>query len=162
MLRHLLSVFQRKFKVILFFLLLSAVLLHLVLDLASSHGSCGCSPKLTDPLGLPPADSILPNQNKLNLRILQDFSGSNGSLEKGSHLLGGTSYPSGRSNTDHQGLSFKHQEHEEKIWADRSKLAALFDHPLYKIPTPPVTVKDKLFVTTSRNKLKLKSWSDEW
>ncbi|KAL8221905.1 UNVERIFIED_CONTAM: hypothetical protein K2H54_074639 [Gekko kuhli] len=115
-------------------------------------------------MGLLPADPSVAVQNKLNLRILQDFSGSNGSLEKGSHLLGGTSYPGDRSNTDHQGHSFKHQEAEEKIvWADRSKLAALFDHPLYKIPTPAVMAKDKLFATNAKAKFQLKSSrSDEW
>lgn len=166
MLRHLPSVLQRKFKVVIFFLLLLAVLIHMVLDLAfsSGHGSCGGSPKITDPMGLPPADPILAVQNKLNLRILQDFSGSNGSLEKGSHLLGGTSYPGGRSHTDPEGHSFKRQEAKEKIlWADRSKLAALFDHPLYKIPTPAITSKDKLFVIKPKIKFKLKSSrSDEW
>nr|XP_056702529.1 extracellular serine/threonine protein kinase FAM20C-like [Euleptes europaea] len=166
MLRHLPSVLQRKFKVVLFFLLLLAVLIHMVLDLAfsSSHGSCGCSPKLTDPTGLLPTNPILEVQNKLNLRILQDFSGSNGSLEKRSHLLGGTSYPGVRNNMDLQGHGFKHQEAKEKpVWADRSKLAALFDHPLYKIPTPEVTVKDKLFVTKHKIRFSLESsGSDKW
>ncbi|XP_015274656.1 PREDICTED: extracellular serine/threonine protein kinase FAM20C-like [Gekko japonicus] len=166
MLRHLPSVLQRKFKVVLFFLLLLALLIHMVLDLAfsSGRGSCGCSPKIADPMGLLPADPSAAVQNKLNLRILQDFSGSNGSLEKGSRLLGGTPYPGDRSNMDHQGHSFKHQEAEEKIvWADRSKLAALFDHPLYKIPTPAVMAKDKLFVTNAKIKFQLKSSrSDEW
>ncbi|XP_060101425.1 extracellular serine/threonine protein kinase FAM20C-like [Heteronotia binoei] len=163
MLRHLPSVLQRKFKVVIFFLLLLAVLIHIILDLAfsSGHGSSDCSPKTMDPMGLLPANPILGIQNKLNLRILQDFSGSNGSLEKGSHFLGGTSYPGGRSNTDHQDHSFKHQE--ANVWGDKFKLAALFDHPLYKIPTPAVTAKDKLFVINSKIKFKLKSSrSDEW
>ncbi|XP_054843972.1 extracellular serine/threonine protein kinase FAM20C-like [Eublepharis macularius] len=163
MLRHLPSVFQRKFKVALFFLLLLAVLIHMVLDLAfsSGHGSCGCSPQIMDPMGLPPPNSILAVQNKMNLRNLQDFSGSNGSLEKGSHLLEDMLYPDG---TNKQGHSFKHQEAKAKTeQAGRSKLAALFDHPLYKIPTPKITEKDKLFVTNPKIKFTLKSSeSDDW
>uniref|UniRef100_A0ACB8FPM9 Uncharacterized protein n=1 Tax=Sphaerodactylus townsendi TaxID=933632 RepID=A0ACB8FPM9_9SAUR len=116
-----------------------------------------------DPMGLLPTNPILEVQNKLNLRILQDFSSSNGSLEKRSHLPEGTSYLGGRNNMDLQGHSFKHQEEKEKtVSADRSKLAALFDHPLYKVPTPELMVKDKLFVTSPKIKLTLKiSESDE-
>ncbi|XP_077195586.1 extracellular serine/threonine protein kinase FAM20C-like [Paroedura picta] len=164
MLRHLPSVLQRKFKVLLFFLLLLAVLIHMVLDLAfsSGHGSCGCSPKTTDPMNLLPADPVLAVQNKLNLRILQDFSGSNGSLEKGSHFLGGTSHPGSRSNMDHEGI--KHQEAKGKtVWTEKTKLAALFDHPLYKTPTPALMAKDKLFVIKPKIKYKLESsGSSEW
>ncbi|NWS68255.1 FA20C kinase, partial [Crotophaga sulcirostris] len=44
-----------------------------------------------------------------------------------------------------------------------SKLAALFKHPLYNIPIPEVTEKDKLFVVNPTEKFSLhSSRSDEW
>ncbi|NWH65833.1 FA20C kinase, partial [Geococcyx californianus] len=44
-----------------------------------------------------------------------------------------------------------------------SKLAALFKHPLYNIPIPEVTEKDKLFVVNPMEKFSLhSSGSDEW
>ncbi|NWR59839.1 FA20C kinase, partial [Bucorvus abyssinicus] len=44
-----------------------------------------------------------------------------------------------------------------------SKLAALFEHPLYNIPIPEVTEKDKLFVVNPMEKFSLRSsGSDEW
>ncbi|KFQ40464.1 Extracellular serine/threonine protein kinase FAM20C, partial [Mesitornis unicolor] len=44
-----------------------------------------------------------------------------------------------------------------------SKLAALFEHPLYNIPIPEVTEKDKLFVVNPTEKFSLhSSRSDEW
>lgn len=161
------SVIQRKFKVILFFILLLAVLIHTVLDLTffSGHGSCGFSPKVTDSMGIPASNPMLSVQNKLNLRILQDFSGtSKGSLEKGSRPLDGGPHTTVSSNVAHQEHSFKHKAAAENpIWKGSSKLVALFDHPLYKIPTPTVTKKDKLFVPNAKVKFSIKSsGSDEW
>ncbi|KFO13175.1 Extracellular serine/threonine protein kinase FAM20C, partial [Balearica regulorum gibbericeps] len=44
-----------------------------------------------------------------------------------------------------------------------SKLVALFEHPLYNIPVPEVTEKDKLFVVNPMEKFSLRSsGSDEW
>ncbi|NXK53363.1 FA20C kinase, partial [Chauna torquata] len=44
-----------------------------------------------------------------------------------------------------------------------SKLAALFEHPLYNIPVPEVTDKDKLFVVNPVEKFSLQSsGSEEW
>ncbi|NWJ03932.1 FA20C kinase, partial [Crypturellus undulatus] len=44
-----------------------------------------------------------------------------------------------------------------------SKLAALFKHPLYKVPIPEVTDGDKLFVVNPMEKFSLRSsGSDEW
>ncbi|NXT12093.1 FA20C kinase, partial [Prunella fulvescens] len=44
-----------------------------------------------------------------------------------------------------------------------SKLAALFEHPLYNIPVPEVTEKDKLFIVNPTEKFSLRSsGSDEW
>lgn len=57
------------------------------------------------------------------------------------------------------------QRHEEGNagWTKGSKLAALFEHPLYNIPIPKVTEKDKLFIVNPMEKFSLRSsGSDEW
>ncbi|XP_077791088.1 extracellular serine/threonine protein kinase FAM20C-like isoform X2 [Podarcis muralis] len=159
MVHHLPSLFQRKFKVILCFLLLLALLVHIVLDLTLSAGldSCGCTRKGEDQ-----PSPALSAQNKLNLRILQDFSGSNSSLEKGVHSPEGVPHAGSRGNTPLQSHNFEPKEAEEKpTWTGRSKLAALFDHPLYKIPIPKVMKKDKLFATRPKMKMFVRS-SNEW
>ncbi|XP_061438705.1 extracellular serine/threonine protein kinase FAM20C-like [Rhineura floridana] len=166
MVRHLPSLLQRKFKAILCVLLLLALLVHMLLDLTLSagHDSCGCTQKTADLLAFPPPSPILSAQNKLNLRILQDFSGSNSSLEKRSRSPEGVPHTGSRSDMLFRSHSFKQHETEEKpTWSGGSKLAALFDHPLYKIPTSKVMKKDKLFVTKPKVKLFVKSSaSDEW
>ncbi|XP_034984304.2 extracellular serine/threonine protein kinase FAM20C-like [Zootoca vivipara] len=159
MVHHLPSLFQRKFKAILCFLLLLAVLVHMVLDLTLSAGldSCGCTRKGEDQ-----PSPALSAQNKLNLRILQDFSGSNSSLEKGVHSPEGVPHAGSRGNTPLQSHNLEPKEAEEKpTLTGRSKLAALFDHPLYKIPTPKMTKKDKLFATRPKVKMFVRS-SNEW
>ncbi|XP_062990629.1 extracellular serine/threonine protein kinase FAM20C-like [Elgaria multicarinata webbii] len=165
MVRHLPSLFQRKFKTILCFFLLLAVLIHMVLDLTlSGHASCGCSPKVKDPLGLASPSPVSSVQNKLSLRILPNISGNNFFLKKGFHLPEGLPQADGRSNTSLQSHSSEQQAVEEKpTWTGRSKLTALFDHPLYKIPIPKITKKDKLFGNKPKMKLFIrKSESDEW
>ncbi|KAH0616879.1 hypothetical protein JD844_028329 [Phrynosoma platyrhinos] len=165
MLRHLPSLVQRKLKAILCFLLILVILIHMLLDftLPAGHDSCGCTPKVADPLDLPALNPILSVQNKLNLRILQDFSGSNSSLEKAFHLTEAVPQTSGRNTTPLYSHSLNKQETDEKpTWTGRSKLVALFEHPLYNVPTPKIVKKDKLFVTKPKIKLFVKnSGSDE-
>ncbi|XP_053114436.1 extracellular serine/threonine protein kinase FAM20C-like isoform X2 [Hemicordylus capensis] len=165
MAHHLPSLLQRKFKVIVFFFLLLAVLIHIVLDLAIpvGHNSCVYTPKVTDFMGVLPSSPISSVQNKLNLRILQDFSGSNSSLEKGLRSLEGGSHTGGGSDGVLQSHNVKEQSEAKTGGTGKSKLAALFDHPLYKIPTPKITKKDKLFIKKPKVKLYVKSsGSDEW
>ncbi|EMP27015.1 Dentin matrix protein 4 [Chelonia mydas] len=59
---------------------------------------------------------------------------------------------------------FEHQwEDVKSAWTGRSKMAALFEHPLYKIPIPELVKKDKLFSVNPKEKFTLKnSGSDEW
>uniref|UniRef100_U3KD75 FAM20 C-terminal domain-containing protein n=1 Tax=Ficedula albicollis TaxID=59894 RepID=U3KD75_FICAL len=93
-----------------------------------------------------------------NLRILQDFSGSNGSLEK-------SSQPQREGLRLRAGEPEIQQQHEEGNagWTKGSKLAALFEHPLYNIPVPEVTERDKLFIINPMEKFSLhSSRSDEW
>nr|XP_032638771.1 extracellular serine/threonine protein kinase FAM20C-like [Chelonoidis abingdonii] len=166
MLRRLQTLLQRKFKILLFFLLVLALLMHMALDLAlpAAPSSCSCIPKAANPLGLPPSGPLVSVQKKLSLRILQDFSGSNGSLEKGSRSLEGRPPAGDRSKTVLRDRDFKHQWAGVKsAWTGRSKMAALFEHPLYKIPIPELVKKDKLFSVNPKEKFTLKSsGSDEW
>ncbi|XP_057281308.1 extracellular serine/threonine protein kinase FAM20C-like [Pezoporus wallicus] len=153
--RRLQTLFQRKCKVSLLFLLFLALLVHLVMDLAlpAACGRCGCDMKALKTLGVPSGSPVLAGPKKLSLRILQDFSGSNSSLEKSSQLQGragelGRQRQHGEGNTGQ---------------TERSKLEALFEHPLYNIPVPAVTEKDKLFVVNPMEKFSLRSsGSDEW
>ncbi|XP_009706736.1 PREDICTED: extracellular serine/threonine protein kinase FAM20C-like, partial [Cariama cristata] len=146
--RRLQTLFQRKFKVSLLFLLLLALLVHLVMDLAlpAARRPCGCDAKAPKTSSVPSGSPVLAGPEKLSLRILQDFSGSNGSLEKpqgtGLHARAGEGNVAG---------------------TEGSKLGALFEHPLYNIPIPEVTEKDRLFVVNPAEKFSLRSsGSDEW
>ncbi|XP_074434919.1 extracellular serine/threonine protein kinase FAM20C-like isoform X3 [Larus michahellis] len=158
--RRLQTLFQRKFKITLLFLLLLALLVHLAMDLALSTapGPCGCDAKAPKASGIPSGSPVLAGPKKLSLRILQDFSGSNGSLEKSSHPQGAG--PHTRAGDP----GIRRQSGEGNAGrTEGSKLAALFDHPLYNIPIPEVTEKDKLFVVNPMEKFSLRSsGSDEW
>lgn len=156
---HLSSLLQRKFKIILLGILLLVVSIHMVdLMLPSGHGACDYTPKVMDSMGISSPNTVLPVQNKPNLRILQDFSGSNSSLDKGFHSPEGLPPEGSKSNAASKDHSSKQQEAKEKpTWTGKSKLLALFDHPLYKVPTPKVTKKDKLFVKKPKVKLYVKS-----
>ncbi|XP_069663315.1 extracellular serine/threonine protein kinase FAM20C-like isoform X2 [Haliaeetus albicilla] len=158
--RRLQTLFQRKFKVSLLFLLLLTLLVHLAMDLVlpAAHGPCGCDAKAPKASGVPSGNPVLAGPKKLSLRLLQDFSGSNGSLEKGSQLQGAR--PQARDGKP----GVRHQHGEGNAGqTEGSKLAALFEHPLYNIPMPEVTEKDKLFVVNPMEKFSLRSSrSDEW
>uniref|UniRef100_A0A8C9EMM2 FAM20 C-terminal domain-containing protein n=1 Tax=Pavo cristatus TaxID=9049 RepID=A0A8C9EMM2_PAVCR len=158
--RQLQTLVQRKFKVFLLLLLLLALLLHVTMDLAlpSTRRLCSCDAKAPKALGTPTGSPVLASLEKLSLRILQDFSGSNGSLEKSSQLQGAG--PEGKDGD--VGIQNRHED-VSPAWAKGSKLAALFEHPLYNIPLPEVKDKDKLFVINPTEKFSLRSsGSDEW
>ena len=158
--RRLQTLFQRKFKVSLLFLLLLALLVHLAMDLAlpAARRPCSCDAKAPKASGVPSGSPMLAGPKKLSLRILQDFSGSNGSLEKGSQPQGVRL----QARAGEPGVRRQHGEGNAR-WTEGSKLAALFEHPLYNIPIPEVTEKDKLFVVNPTEKFSLRtSGSDEW
>lgn len=156
--RRLQTLVQRKFKILLLLLLLLALLLHLAMDLALPTArrlwsSDGKAPRASGAMSGSP---LLAGPKKLSLRILQDFSGSNGSLERSSHPQG-----AGPQIKD-PGVQQQHGD-VNQAWTKGSKLAALFEHPLYNIPMPEVTDKDKLFVVNPMEKFSLQSsGSDEW
>lgn len=148
MVRYLPFLLQRKLKATLCLFLLMVVLIHIVMDFVPSadYTSCTCLSKATSTLDHLSSSSILAAQNKLNLRNLQDFNSSNSSLEKGFHSTEGVSQVGGLSNVALQDVNIKQQETKEKPSQKiKSKLSALFHHPLYKIPIPKVARKDKLF-----------------
>ncbi|XP_065597362.1 extracellular serine/threonine protein kinase FAM20C-like isoform X3 [Cyrtonyx montezumae] len=153
--RQLQTLVQRKFKVLLLLLLLLALLLHVTMDFAfpATRRLCNC-----EALGTPSGSPLLPSPEKLSLRILQDFSGSNGSLEKSSQLQG-----AGPWKKDGDVEIQDRRGDISPAWVKGSKLAALFEHPLYNIPLPEVKDKDKLFVVNPMEKFSLQSsGSDEW
>ncbi|XP_005421992.3 extracellular serine/threonine protein kinase FAM20C-like [Geospiza fortis] len=151
---------QRKLKISFLFLLFLALLVHLVVDFAlpTTHRSCGCNTKASKAVDVPSGSPMLAGLKKLSLRILQDFSGSNGSLEK-------SSQPERVGLHERVGEPGVQEQYEEVNagWIKGSKLAELFKHPLYNIPVPEVTEKDKLFVVNPMEKFSLRSsGSDEW
>lgn len=151
---------QRKLKISFLFLLFLALLVHLVVDFAlpTTHRSCGCNTKASKAVSVASGIPMPAGLKKLSLRILQDFSGSNGSLEK-------SSQPERVELHVRAGEPGVQQQHEEASagWTKGSKLAALLKHPLYNIPVPEVTEKDKLFVVNPMEKFSLRSsGSDEW
>ncbi|KAF2980318.1 hypothetical protein EK904_008255, partial [Melospiza melodia maxima] len=120
--------------------------------------SCGCNTKASKAVGVLSGSPMPAGLKKLSLRILQDFSGSNGSLEK-------SSQPERAGLHARAGEPGVQQQHGEANagWSKGSKLAALFEHPLYNVPVPEVTEKDKLFVVNPMEKFSLhSSGSDEW
>ncbi|KAK2544147.1 hypothetical protein Q9966_002151 [Columba livia] len=154
------TLFQRKFKDSLLFLLLLALLVHLAMDLSlpTAHRPCGCDAKAVKGSEITSGSAVLAGCKKLSLRILQDFSGSNSSLEKSSQLQGAG--PQARDGE----LGAQLQHGDGSLGKTKgSKLASLFKHPLYNIPIPEVTEKDKLFVVNPMEKFSLhSSGSDEW
>lgn len=152
--------FQRKFKISLLLLLLLALLMHLVMDFAlpTIHRPCSCDTKASKAVGVPSGSPMPASLKKLSLRILQDFSGSNGSLEKSSQQQRVVM----NLRDGEPGVQQRHEERNAG-WMKGSKLAALFEHPLYNIPLPEVTEKDKLFIINPMEKFSLQSsGSDEW
>ncbi|XP_070612205.1 extracellular serine/threonine protein kinase FAM20C-like [Erythrolamprus reginae] len=163
MVRYLPVLLQRKLKTILCLFLLMVVLIHIVIDFVPSADdtTCRCSPKAKGALDRLPPSSILAARNKLSLRNLQDFSSSNSSLEKGFPSTEGVSHVAGHSNVALQDANLEQRETEEKPSQKvKSKLSALFHHPLYKIPIPKVARKDKLFGVKPKMNLFIRS-SDE-
>jgi len=154
------TLLQRKFKISLLFLLLLALLVHLAMDLAlpAARRPCGCHAKAQEASGVPSGSPMLASPKKLSLRILQDFSGSNGSLEKSSQPPGAGL----QARAGEMGVQRRHGDSDPGR-TKGSKLAALFEHPLYNIPILEVTEKDKLFVVNPMEKFSLhSSGSDEW
>lgn len=151
----------RKFRVLILTVFLIACSLHIMIDLLprlESKGTGGCSCSHTpseDPRnwaqspGRAAAPEPLP-LHKHTLRILQDFSSEPGS-NVSSHSLEKLS-PAGektetRRTGEHRAQAGQERKQETRVAgvSTRSRLTALFEHPLYKRPLPVLTDQDTLF-----------------
>ncbi|XP_007654225.1 extracellular serine/threonine protein kinase FAM20C isoform X1 [Ornithorhynchus anatinus] len=157
----------RKFRVLILVVFLLACTMHIMIDLlpkleargarASGDPSCSCSPTPGEEAqgwGKPRTEPAWPNKH--TLRILQDFSSDPGSnltshsLEKVTEALQGPESP-----------AFPADPRARKLIQDGSpsrrlprgkgpsKLASLFEHPLYRIAIPGLTDEDVLFDVNS-------------
>lgn len=163
----------RKFRVLILTVFLVACTLHIMIDLlpklekraAGAHGGdgggCQCAQHPAGEAqgwGRQRADAGWPN-NKHTLRILQDFSNepssnlTSRSLEKTSANADKAADPRGR--TRPPSAAAASGEHRALIGNGSgartvsaplvSRLAALFEHPLFKVDLPPLTDEDTLF-----------------
>lgn len=151
----------RKFRVLILTVFLIACSLHIMIDLlprleSKGAGGCSCSHTPSDeprdwaqPPGRAAAPEPLP-LHKHTLRILQDFSNEPGS-NLSSHSLEKLS-PAGekaeaRGTGEHRAKGPQDRKQEARGAGHRpgSRLAALFEHPLYKRPLAVLTEQDTLF-----------------
>ncbi|XP_058262559.1 extracellular serine/threonine protein kinase FAM20C [Hemibagrus wyckioides] len=151
----------RKFRVLILTVFLIACSLHIMIDLLprlESKGTGGCSCSHTpseDPRnwaqspGRAAAPEPLP-LHKHTLRILQDFSSEPGS-NVSSHSLEKLSPVGEKTETrrtgEHRAQAGQDRKQETRVAGvnTRSRLAALFEHQLYKRPLPVLTDQDTLF-----------------
>ncbi|XP_040215421.1 extracellular serine/threonine protein kinase FAM20C-like isoform X1 [Rana temporaria] len=146
MIRRLHFSVQRRFKLVMLSLLFFTFAMHFALDIFSFSTTVSCP---------------CPSQNHLRtkthlvqkmpiVRTLQDFSGSNGSSVDGSQMLKTLK------------ISLNVQKKATKRYKG-SKLASLFQNPLYNTLMPIIKEEDKLFRVNTEEKFTLKSsGSDEW
>uniref|UniRef100_UPI00398E5C7C extracellular serine/threonine protein kinase FAM20C-like n=1 Tax=Pristiophorus japonicus TaxID=55135 RepID=UPI00398E5C7C len=160
-------------KLVLFLLIVISLVLHVLIALLpivelSVQGRCD--------LHTQPADHrapILPNQpvlkgrsSKTN-RELQNYA-STGASSRTSQSLENVGASSDRSQSSHRKPHLQSSLRLDNTQTDlykhnSSKLAALFQHPLYKIPLPPLTPDDQLFSVNSAERFNPKSSnSDGW
>ncbi|CAG04458.1 unnamed protein product [Tetraodon nigroviridis] len=147
----------RKFRFLILMVFLIACSMHIMIDLLPKlerQGSSGCSCSHTRDQE-PQSWAKQSRPNKHTLRILQDFSNEPNS-NVSSHSLERVAAPGDKSQalsgTEHHGQrGEKRREfiHDaavtRKALVKGSRLAALFDHPLYKRALPPLTDEDTLF-----------------
>ncbi|XP_051522888.1 extracellular serine/threonine protein kinase FAM20C-like isoform X3 [Myxocyprinus asiaticus] len=153
----------RKFRVLILMVFLIACSMHIMIDLlpklerrVSSACSCSHTPS-EEPQNWakhrakPGSESGWPNKH--TLRILQDFSNepnsnlSSHSLEKIS--VGGKAEAVRRVEQSKTGDDKRHATRDTTVSKNAavkgSRLSALFEHPLYTRPLPPLTDEDTLF-----------------
>lgn len=151
----------RKFRVLILTVFLIACSLHIMIDLlprleGKGTGGCSCSHTPSEeprnwaqPPGRAAAPEPLP-LHKHTLRILQDFSnepGSNVSSHSLEKLNPDAEKTEARRTGEHRAKAGHDRKQETHVAGvrTRSRLAALFEHPLYKRPLPVLTDQDTLF-----------------
>lgn len=145
----------RKFRFLILMVFLVACSMHIMIDLLPKlerHSNSGCSCSHT-PSEEPQNWGKQGRPNKHTLRILQDFS-NEPSSNVSSHSLERVPVTGDKtqafSRTEHQRSDRKRQFIQDttvskSVPMKGSRLSALFDHPLYKRPLPPLTDEDTLF-----------------
>ncbi|KAM9424258.1 extracellular serine/threonine protein kinase FAM20C [Pholidichthys leucotaenia] len=145
----------RKFRVLILMVFLVACSMHIMIDLLPKlerHGGGGCSCSHT-PSEEPNSWGKQGWPSKHSLRILQDFSsepGSNGSAHVPERVPAAGDKPQGARRLEQQRGDRKRQFIQDaavakNLPAKGSRLAALYEHPLYKRALPPLTDEDTLF-----------------
>lgn len=126
-------------------LLFLTFMMHFALDVFSLSNTVSCS----CPSQNHPRAKIHTVRKSPLVRALQDFSGSNGSSVDGSQMVKVSESPKILK------TSWKRYQ--------GSKLASLFQHPLYNSLMPRIKEEDKLFRVNAKERFTLKgSGSDEW
>ncbi|XP_069825015.1 extracellular serine/threonine protein kinase FAM20C-like [Dendropsophus ebraccatus] len=146
MIRRLQFSIHRRFKLTILSLLFLTFMMHFALDIFSFSSTVSCS----CPTQNHPRSKGHPVKKSPLVRALQDFSGSNGSSVDGSQMVKVSE------------ANPKILNKMEKLYQG-SKLASLFQHPLYNSLMPVITEEDKLFRVNAEERFTLKgSGSDEW
>ncbi|XP_043922292.1 extracellular serine/threonine protein kinase FAM20C-like [Protopterus annectens] len=173
MLRRIQSMVQRKFRLLIFTLLLLTFLSHMMIDIVpmlelKSKNACGCLKKADGSHGSRVLEHTkVKSQVRSSLRVLQDFS-SQGSSNKSSQSVEKAQEVSGSSQPVHINAGTVVEKVQTGLMRKSpgylgSKLTALFEHPLYKIQLPARTEDDKLFTVNPDVKFMARdSNSDEW
>lgn len=144
----------RKFRVLILMVFLIACSMHIMIDLLPKlerHGGSGCSCSHT-PSEEPQSWAKQGWPNKHTLRILQDFS-NEPSSNVSSHSLERIPATGDKTQAfrrlEHYGDRKRHFIQDDpaskNLPAKGSRLAALYEHPLYKRSLPPLTEEDTLF-----------------
>lgn len=147
----------RKFRFLILMVFVIACSMHIMIDLLPKlerHGGSGCSCSHA-PSEEPQSWGKQGRANKHTLRILQDFSNepssnvSSHSLERVPVTVDKTQ---AFSRTEHHGQRGDRKRHflqdaaaTKNMPVKGSRLSALYEHPLYKRPVPPLTEEDTLF-----------------
>lgn len=165
----------RKFRVLILMVFLIACSLHIMIDLLpklEKHSNSGCSCSHT-PSEEPQSWAKQGWPNKHTLRILQDFS-NEPSSNVSSHSLERIQAPLDKTQAFRR-LERQGQRGDGKrqfiqddtltrnLLVKGSRLAALYEHPLYKRSLPPLTDEDTLFNVNTDIRFDPKAAEDqEW
>ncbi|XP_072889566.1 extracellular serine/threonine protein kinase FAM20C-like [Hemitrygon akajei] len=150
-----------KSKAVLLFLILISLLLHVLIALLPVQELNGqiCSPGIQGGHSLPHRLPLKSRASKASGQ-LRGFAGT-GTLSRTSQSPGkarGSSEPSPMS-----APALDATRQRDPTGQNASKLAALFQHPLYNIPKPPLSPDDRLFSVNSAERFTAKSSdSDGW
>ncbi|XP_078286466.1 extracellular serine/threonine protein kinase FAM20C-like [Rhinoraja longicauda] len=159
-----------KSKLVFWFLLLVSLALHVLIALLPAQeiyvNDCQRDAWGEDPRGHPlPKEPALRSRLPKRSRDLQNVANS-GTQSRASQSRGearGTSSAAGRPFASKSGSEPGSNPRKGGHRTDASKLAALFQHPLYTTPTPPLAPDDQLFSVNSAERFTAKSSdNDGW